>query len=334
MNILIIGTGNVATANYLPVLCKHDDTNLSYFNRTRSKAEECASRFGGSVCGTLEEAFALDLDAVFVLTKETTRAEVLRSLLQHRPTRVFLEKPLVAVGGQDHVTEQDFFVAEELMNRLADAGCETAMIFNYRFFEQTLRAQRIVAERAWGAPLNVSATTNYACWSHVIDLMHVFMGPVERVNALEGSQIHRGGLGEAPDVTAALTFENGASGTLLGSWSLDFGFPLFDLTVNYEKGRVRMRGLDGELEVFAYTGNCREVYGITRDTSRWDWYKASFAKSIDAFLDSVRQSASPPIPGEWGLRELQVEAALRRSIAESRPVILDQDFPLVAGKDT
>ena len=327
MDILIIGTGNVATANYLPVLSAHEDINLFYFNRTRSKAEESAVNFGGKVFGTLDEAFSSDFDAVFVLTKETTRAEVLRSLPQYKPPRVFLEKPLVAVGGQDHVTEEDFFVAEKLMGDLADAGCETAMIFNYRFFEQTLRLGRIVEERAWGAPLNAIAMTNYACWSHVIDLMHVFLGPVALVNALEGARVHKGGLGEAPDVTASLSFENGASGTLLGTWSLDFKFPLFDLTINYEKGRARMRGLDGELEVFDYEGNCREVYGITRDTSRWDWYKASFAKSINAYLDSVRLSAQPPIAGVWGLRELQVEAGLRRSIREGRPVILAEDFP-------
>ena len=143
MNILIIGTGNVATANYLPVLCKHDDTNLSYFNRTRSKAEECASRFGGSVCGTLEEAFALDLDAVFVLTKETTRAEVLRSLLQHRPTRVFLEKPLA------HTPD----VATEIYNELIRSRKVFRLGYTFRYtpWGKELLNTFITAKKASGS---------------------------------------------------------------------------------------------------------------------------------------------------------------------------------------
>ncbi len=334
MNILVIGTGNVAKANYLPVLSDQKDIELFYYNRTRARAEDCADQFGGTVCGGLAEALAADPDAVFVLTKETTRAEVLRELIPHRPRRLFIEKPLVANGGQDHVTEDDFFVARELIQRLIADGCETAMIFNYRFFEQTLRMRRLVEERAWGPALNVSASTNYACWSHVIDLMHHLVGPIEEVNALEGRQSHGSDMGKAADSMAAIAFRNKACGTLLGSWALDFTFPLFDLTVNYEGGRVHMRGLDGEMEVFDYAGNCRESYGITRNTSRWDWYKDSFRKSITAYLDTIRASAPPPIPGEWGLRELQVEAALRRSIRERRPVVLDKEFSLEADTDS
>jgi hypothetical protein len=43
---------------------------------------------------------------------------------------------------------------------------------------------------------------------------------------------------------------------------------------------------------------------------------------------SLRQRTAPPVPGLDGLRELQVEAALRRSIRERRPVNLAREFPL------
>ena len=163
--------------------------------------------------------------------------------------------------------------------------------------------------------------------------MHYFVGPVKQVSAFEGTEEHGHGTNTAADITSSLVFENGACGTLLGSWTYDFAFPLFDLTFTFEGGRLRMRGLDGELEVFDYSGNCGETYGITRNTSRWDWYKASFEKSITAYLDSVQGGTPPPIPGEWGLRELQVEAAMRRSIRECRPVVLNDELPLAGGPD-
>ena len=329
MKALVIGTGSVARANYLPVLAAQEDIQLLYYNRTRSRASECSRLFGGTVYDSIEAAMEHTPDLIFVLTSETARAEILRKMCRHKPQRLFLEKPLVAEAGQDHVSEDDFFIARELMTEVSAANCETAMIFNYRFFEQSQRAHRIIRTRSFGAVLNVTASTNYACWSHVIDLMHFFVGPIEQVSASAGRHIHSHGPGAAADIVAALGFENGACGTLLGSWSLDFGFPLFDFSVNCEGGRVHMSGLDGELEVFDYGNGCRETYSITHNSSRWDWYKASFEKSITAYLKSIRTANPPPVPGKSGLEELQVEAALRRSIREGRPVILEKEFPLV-----
>jgi predicted dehydrogenase len=158
--------------------------------------------------------------------------------------------------------------------------------------------------------------------------MHFFAGPIDTVCALGGRDVHSHGKSEAADVSAALSFSGGAAGTLHGTWALDFAAPLFDLVVNLKGGRIRMRGLDGELEVFDYAEDERETYGGTRNTSRWDWYKLSFKKSILAYIESVRKNTPPPVPGVWGLRELQVEAGLRRSIAQSRPVRLDTEFPM------
>jgi len=76
------------------------------------------------------------------------------------------------------------------------------------------------------------------------------------------------------------------------------------------------------------TSGTRETLRLPPDKNRWGQYDASFAASINAYLDTVRHDQSPPIPGIAGLHELQVEAALRRSVREKRPVILDQEFPL------
>ena len=52
------------------------------------------------------------------------------------------------------------------------------------------------------------------------------------------------------------------------------------------------------------------------------------ASSINAYLDSIRAGDPPPVPGLAGLRELQFEAAIKRSIAQGAPVVLDEVFPL------
>ena len=40
IKIAVMGTGKVARANYLPYLAKQEDVTLTYFSRTREKAEE------------------------------------------------------------------------------------------------------------------------------------------------------------------------------------------------------------------------------------------------------------------------------------------------------
>ncbi|MBN2450041.1 MAG: Gfo/Idh/MocA family oxidoreductase [Lentisphaeria bacterium] len=333
MRIGIVGTGKVARDCYLPVLAKEKDVELAYFSRTSGKAQACAEAFGGTVCESLRALVDWGPDSIFVLTNETTRADVLEELLPLQPRRLFLEKPLVARHGQDNVDEEDFATARRLLDKAAAVSCETAMIFNYRFFDQTLAARDIVASRNFGEPVAVQASVNYACWSHCIDLALFFVGPVATVSALTGPREHRHGQARARDVAAALTFRNGASGTILGTWGMNFAFPLYELTVHYERGRFHGRGLDGDLEVFDYAAAVKrhEVHALTRNTSRWDQYKASFGKSIRAYLQSLREGTPPPVPGLAGLEELQFEAALRRSARQGRQVNVEAEFPLQAG---
>ena len=98
--------------------------------------------------------------------------------------------------------------------------------------------------------------------------------------------------------------------------------------VSFEEGRLTFRGLDGDMEVLDYSGNRHEIYGLTRATSRWDQYNHSFDKAVGAYLQSVRAENAPPVPGISGLRELQFEAALKRSIRLLRPVNLQDELPL------
>ena len=122
--------------------------------------------------------------------------------------------------------------------------------------------------------------------------------------------------------------ENGATGSLIGTSALAWKFPLFQLTFNYEGGRIQVGDLDGEMTVMDARGLDIETYRISADLSRWNQYHSSFGKSLKAYLDSVRAGAPPPVPGLAGLQELQVEAGIKRSIAQSRPVDLAEDFPL------
>jgi predicted dehydrogenase len=329
LKVAIVGTGNVATHSYLPYLAAHEQVYLSYYNRTRAKSEETAHHFGGWAAGTLAELVAEQPDTILVLTPESVRDEVALELLALKPKRLFFEKPLVAKHGQANVTEEDFKLGRALLQQAAAEHCETAMVFNYRYFSQVVRARELVASRDLGRLMNVSALVHYACWSHCIDLILAFGGPIAELSAL-ASAAQRGVAGSelALDVAATFRTHGDATGTILGTLGMDFAMPLYELTLGYEYGRIRLRDLDGDLEFLDYRNRRHETYALSRNSSRWEQYNATFAASLKDYLATVRAGTPPPIPGSAGLAELQVEAAMKRSIRELRPVVLEQEFPL------
>ena len=324
IKIAILGTGNVAKNSYLPYLSKQQDVALTYYSRTRSRAEACARDFGGRVAGTMLELLADEPDAVLVLTHETQRFEAAMELMEGRPRRLFFEKPLVAQNGQANVCEADFFKARDLLHSAKNAGTETAMVFNYRFFDQTQRMQKLIRDRDFGKLTQATLFVNYACWSHCIDLLHLFGGRAAWISALAGDTPYSG----AVDVAGSFHLENGAVGTILGTNGSRFDFPLYEATLNFERGNIHFSDLDGPLDIFYPDARYRESYTLIGNNSRWDQYQASFHKSLAAYLDSIRHNAPPPVPGRAGLEELQFEAALRRSISEKRPVEVQRELTL------
>jgi len=320
MKIAVVGTGGVAERNYLPYITERDDIRLSYLNRTRSKAEAVAEQFGGRVAADAADLMADEPDTCLVFTKETDRLDAANALLPHGPKRLFFEKPLAARHGQANVVEEDFFDARAMMQAAHGAGVETAMVFNYRFFDQTQLAREIVAREAFGRPVHFTGLVHYNCWSHCIDLVLQFMGPAASISAQATE--------DSGNVTVAVRMANDATGTLIGTSAIDLKLPLYELTFAFEHGRLSMRDLDGEMEVINYRTGRHERHNLTFDISRWDQYRASFGKAINAYLDSVRDGAPPPIPGLAGLQELQFEAGIKRAIASGATVVLEEAFGL------
>jgi predicted dehydrogenase len=332
LKIAVIGIGKVAREEYIPFLAAQADVVLGYFNRTRPAAQAVAGQFGGEVFASLADVATWQPTAALVLTSETARFAVGMELIQLRVPHLFFEKPLVAAAGQAHVTEEDFANGKKMLSEAQSRGCQTAMVFNYRFFDQTMAAKSLVASRGLGKVIHVAGLVHFACWSHCIDLIHWFAGDIAEIAALGGHvsrqspEIHI----HATDVTAALRMSNGATGTLIGTAGMKWLQPLYELVFTFENGRIHMRDLDGTLEILDGSSRVHETISLVRHTSRWDQYRASFGKAVGAYLKSLRDNQPPPVPGIDGLRELQTEAAIRKSISQRRAVLVQEEFPLDA----
>ncbi len=328
MRIALVGVGKVAQGNYVPFLSKYPGVQLAYCDKFPDKLPELAKTFGGEMLGSLEAVAQWKPDCAMVLTNEQYRFETALKLIELGVPRLWMEKPLTARNGQAHVDEQDFANGKTLLAAAKAKGCQTALNFNYRFFEQTLAAKRIADERRFGQVIGFTGLVHYACWSHCIDLVHHFGGPVSEISALQGQPMRKGQGIEAQDLGAVVRMENGAIGTLIGTAGISWQHPLFELTVSFENGRVSMRDLDGTLEILDRNQRLHETRTIVRDEARWTQYTQSFAKSLTAYLTAISADQQPPVTGMDGLRELQFEAAMRRSAATGQAVKLAQAFPM------
>ncbi len=326
LKIAIAGIGKVARKQYIPYLSGIADVSIGYYNRATSVANEVAREYNGTALASLDEVAEWGPDSVLVLTSETCRDEVGMALIERGVSRLFFEKPLVARDGQAHVTEDDFDRGRAMIHFAAAQGCQTAMVFNYRFFDHTMCARKLIEERDLGRVVGVYGGAHYACWSHCIDLILNLAGQVVEMTAASGEMVRPGH--DAVDVTAAFRLEGGGAGTILGTCGWSFKHPLYDLTFLFERGRIRIQDLDGPLDVISGDGGSQERIGPPADHNRWASYDRSFQRSLAAYLSSLRADAEPPVAGIEGLRELQFEASLKRSLAQGRVVHVQNEFPL------
>jgi len=327
LKIAVVGTGHVATKSYLPYLSKRNDVELFYNDQASERAEECEKQFGGKATKSHAELMSYDPDTVLLLTHETQRLAAATSLIDFHPRRMFFEKPLVAKNGQANVCEEDFFDAKNLLIRLKKENVETGMNFNYRFFDQTRRLRELIASKPLGKLLQTTLFVNYACWSHCIDLLQCFGGKAKTITALSSHAVYGDGK-QSPDIAAAFELESGATGAILGTSASSFFAGLYTCVMNFEGGLVEFSDLDANLSIQMKESHHAETYSLCPNFSRWNQYSDSFAKSLEAYLDSIIRNVPPPVTGINGLEELQFEAGIRRSAALRRPVNVQEEFSL------
>ena len=326
LHLAILGTGQVARNNYLPYLSKQTGITLSYWNRDLTKATSCAHQFGGTAHATIADLMAGKPDAVLILTSEKARYELSLQAIAHKPPRIFFEKPLVAQRGQEQVSEDDFHRGREVLQAAHAAGIETAMVFNYRFFDQIATAHRLIAERNLGKAVAATAFVHPACWSHCLDLVALFLGPAVSVSALSAPNSHN-----IPALTVSQITANGATAAIQRSPGGDLFHPAYEITLGFEHGRILLRGLDGEVELVNYRDASSERIQPGRNDSQWKHYDRSFERSLAAYVASIRANAPPPVPGRAGLEELRIEAGIARSLRTGAAVDLEAAFPLGVG---
>lgn len=322
MKCVVIGIGHVALRRYLPALSAEPDIELACCSRSIESARRGATEFGGVALADLDQVADWAPDIAFVVTPDTSHVAVVERLIEQGVPRIYVEKPLAAAAGQTRIGAADLADGARLHRAAAEHGVQLAMGYNYRHFATVAAARAEVAGRGWSQPSGVVAWTHYACLSHVIDLVGVFLGELDTIAALRGPDAHGDEKFRVEDRVVAFTAVSGATGVLRASAAQPRADRLFDLTVSYPEGTVRIADLDGTLETFDAAAGRRIRSERGDERSREDGYEESFGTALRAYLDTVRSGALPPSSGADGVRELRFHAAVEQALASGRSVRL------------
>ncbi|MBX3575940.1 MAG: Gfo/Idh/MocA family oxidoreductase [Rhizobiaceae bacterium] len=273
-------------------------------SRTRAKAEQTAARHGiAVVADNVVDLFArTNADLVMVSVKELVLHEILRDAVRF-PWVVFMEKPM------GHRMD----IAMSIRDMFAAAGKRGYVGLNRRYFDSTLRAQRILAEvagprhilvqdqqsiaaaRQIGHPDDVAEHFMYANSIHTIDYIRNFgRGKV--------SAVVRDGEWQGADTfmqAASIRFSSGDTARYEAVWQ---GPGPWGCSINTKEVRLELRPLE---RLTVQRVGERTVTAVDIDPIDTD-FKAGFHRQAKAVLDAVRGEPSDLPDVEEALRTMQL----------------------------
>lgn len=279
---------------------------------------------------TFEELLAVpNLDAVVICSPTDTHADYVEQAAR-AGKQIFCEKPL------DLSLER----VQEVLEIVKETGVKLMLGFNRRFDPEFKRIRQLVENNAIGEPQIIKITSrdpgpppvSYVKVSggmfldmtiHDFDMARYISGKqVKEVYAKAAVKVDPE-IGEAGDVDTAiitLTFEDDSMAVI-------------------DNCRKAVYGYDQRLEVFGSQGmaqadnnfpNNHKLYtegGISGDLPLHfflERYDASYNQEIREFIDALVDGTDMPVDGEDGLLSIAIGLAAKKSVAENRPVKIEE----------
>jgi predicted dehydrogenase len=318
----VIGAGFVGSI-HARALAGDDRVDLvGLCARTPTRVEPLAARFGVPAFLSVDELLArVEPELICICTGNDAHVEPAVAALE-AGAHVFVEKPL-AFRVED---------ARRIIGTADARALQVGVNLNHRFAEPYRRALAFARSPMLGAPAYVAmrfagdlypVLNDPYCMlietqGHSFDLMRLFGGEIAELRAFLADPR---GLGVYTSAAIAMSFANGAVGTLLGSWDSSYDQPA---AVTFEMagtdGRVVVENVVDAVRLFR---NDRDGYeewrpGLFRTGQRDFW--RTIDTHLTAFVTAIVSGADPPVTGRDGLRALELTYAAIRSFEERRSV--------------
>ena len=269
-----------------------------------------------------------DIDAIIICSSTDTHCHFIIEAAR-AGKQIFCEKPIAF----------DLAEIDTALAAVAEAGVQLQIGFNRRFDSNHLRIKQAIESGEIGRPhtmtiisrdpapppidyIKVSGGLMMDMMIHDFDMSRFLLGEVEEIFALADVMVDPA-IGEAGDIDTAkvmLRFENDVIGTI-------------------ENSRQAVYGYDQRVEVFgsagaASSGNWHpnavtisDAASVRRDLLLdffIERYGDSYVAEMIAFAEAIESGATVPVVGNDGRVPVLMALAGMRSVAEKRPVRLDE----------
>lgn len=314
LRVAVVGAGGWGE-QHARVFSRRPDTHLcAVVARTPQRAGERAAAYGANPYTDIDAMLdAEQPDLVTVcLPNEGHFAPTLH--LVRRGVPLLVEKPLVF----------DLAEADTLLAEAEERGLFFAINFNHRYAEPVLRTKRAIeagdlgelvfATWRFGGEPNFGGSPHgnlIETQCHGLDMLEHLCGPIASVMAELTDKTRPGWY---TTLAVAMTFADGAVGTLLGSYDSSYAYPdTHRLEINGTLGRAVVEDTVRRLTLSRAGDEVSSVWqaGYFNDEARG--FHLTFDRHVDAVVAALRAGAEPPVHARAGRRALELAHAIIRS---------------------
>ena len=339
LRVAVVGCGGVARTQHLPAyrklaartsvqivaLCDVDET----------RAHAVADEFGGTPYTSVDSMLETERpDVVDVCTPEDKHTAPVLAALE-AGAHVLCEK----------IMAESLESGRTMVRAARDRGRLLGVDYNYRFMPAFARARQLVDSGELGEIAILGVSSHAYCFHHAIDLVRFLArdacGEVVSVGAQYTAtedpahhfrvQLEQFVYVPSRCETVIFRFANGALATIYGTRFIDLRQQMLRVEIAGTAGRLVADGITtanvvGTLRHYRFAGDAEDPArspqgaelplpleeGVKPD------FQLAFDRSITAFIEAVAAGRQPPVTGEDGLRVLEIENAIVRSMREQR----------------
>jgi len=276
-----------------------------------------------------EVLYKPEVEAVLICSPTDTHAQYVIEAAE-AGKHVFCEKPL----------DLSLDKIRLVLDTVEKAGIKLMVGFNRRFDPGFAKAQQSVKDGKIGIPHILKITSRdpepppaeYVAVSggifldmtiHDFDMARFVLGSEVSEVYSKANVLVNSAIGEAGDVDTAITilfFENGAIGTIDNSRKAVYGYDQ----------RLEVFGSEGMIMIDNNTHDNHTYYdkkgshGSLPLNFFMDRYIESYAIEMETFINAVFKNEEIPVSGKDGLISVAIGLAAKKSVAENRPVRLNE----------
>lgn len=309
LRVAIVGAGGWGREHARIFSGRPDCELVAIAARTSESAARRAAEFGTTPytdLNTMLEETSPDL--VTVCLPNEGHFEPTRTLID-AGVNLLVEKPLVF----------DLAEADELLDRAAQQGIFFGINFNHRYAEPVRRARQAIQDGVlgelsfltwrFGGEANCGGSPHanlIETQCHGFDMLEHLGGPIRSVAAQMTNKTY----GAYSTVALALSFENDAVGTILGSYDSSYAYPDSQLIeVNGSTGRATIHDTVRCLTLSRAGDDTASVWQAGYFNDEMRSFHGTFDRHVDHVVAALQAGDPPPVHASAGRRALQLAQA-------------------------